>query len=383
MKRHLMIVLAVLCCLLCLAALSVYALPRGMQTVDWSLMTEGDQKSKEENWTVYVVRENRKVLLEGNNGRYAGCNPGETFYYARIWDAQIAQPILRIHAVMASVAVWLDDDLVYTDMPLPENLEDRFVLPMLTTDRAGAVEIPLYGEVYGHTLTIAQASPLESETGYAYVYPCDVEVNCTYGYERGLIAQANRTGLMELTLCGIAVLLCYLSCKHGESAFLLLALLACLRLLGVIAGTDFFYQYTALWGMDFGVFASRLSFSVMLGFLTFKCDRARSLMGAMAALHGLSAIAALIIQAIGLTNNTFVFISFLPDRLTLVFWVSAVALAAVQAHRHSPVCFAWICAQRTVCSCLPVKTPCPRCKPLQSIRTQVSTAMACALSNEY
>ena len=335
MKRTILIIAAALCCLLCLASLAVYAIPLGTQTADWSLATEGEQKTEDADWTVYVMREGQKVLLEGNNGRYAGCEPGETFYYARAWDARIAQPVLRIHAVMSSVAVWMDDELVYTDAPLSENAVGQLTLPMLAKDRADAVEIPLYGELYGHVLTIAQASPMESETGYAYVYPCDVQVTSVYGYERDLIAQANRAGLMELTLCGVAALLCYLACKREKGAILLLALLAFLRLLGVIADTDFFYPYTTLWGMDCGTFANRLSFSVMLGFLTLQCDRAHCLMGAMAALHALSTIAALIVQAVGLTNDVFLFISFLPDHLTLAFLVGAVAIAVAQARRRN------------------------------------------------
>ena len=138
------------------------------------MMTEFEQEVTDKGWSVYVVREGEKLPLEGENGRYAGCEPGETFYFTRTWDAQMAQPVLRVHALMSSIAVWIDDELVYTDAPLSNNSVGQLVLPMLTADRASAVEIPLDGELDGHTLTIAQASPLESETGYAYVYPCDV-----------------------------------------------------------------------------------------------------------------------------------------------------------------------------------------------------------------
>ena len=336
MRKTFMKLTAALCCLLCLAALSIYAIPQGTQRVDWSMMTEREQQGRDEGWTVYVMRAGQKVLLEGKNGRYAGCEPGETFYYARTWDAQIAKPVLRIHAIMSSIAVWIDDELQYADTPLPEKDAGDLVLPMLKTDRSGAVEIPLHTALYGHTLTIAQASPMESETGYAYVYPCDVDVISTYGYERDLIAQANRVGLTELMLCGLAALMCYLACKRGDGVLLLLALLAVLRLLGVIADAAFFYQYTTLAGIDLGVFVNRLSFSVMLGFLALKCARKRFPMVAMAVLHALSSIAALVVQAVGLTNDTLVAISFLPDQLTLVCWVGAVIFAAVQARGKNP-----------------------------------------------
>ncbi len=101
-------------------------------------------------------------------------------------------------------------------------------------------------------------------------------------------------------------------------------------------GTDFFYAYTTLWGTDFGVLADRLSFSVMLGYLALKCDRARFAMGAMAALHALSAVAALIAQAAGLTSDLLVFISFLPDRLTLAFLAGVIVLTALHARRRNP-----------------------------------------------
>ncbi|MDD3410278.1 MAG: GHKL domain-containing protein [Eubacteriales bacterium] len=316
-------------CLICLPLLLLYAFPLGTQSADWTIGPEDGQPWQGENgWTVYVMRSGERVpLTPDENGGYLGCEPGETFYYARVWDADVAQPVLRIHAVNAAVAAWLDGELLYSDVPLPDAAIGAAALPMLDVDRESAVEIFPDEDAAGKVLTIGQASPLYGEKqGDTTVYPREVEVASRYGYERGLIAQAYGTGLMGTLLTLAALLTGLLAVRQKRAALWLLTLLELVRLCAVVTGAPFFQPFTRLETVDIASLADQLSFTLLLGFLTLQSQKGRAVMAALTAAHGASLLAALAAQLTHWQSDWTIFAVYLPDRLAVVMLVAALAL---------------------------------------------------------
>lgn len=98
------------------------------------------------------------------SGGYLGLDyPGQTFYYSRKLTEKLDSPTLQISAVNRSVAVFLDDTMLYTDCPEQDGGIGELELPMLEFDRMEPVTVSLPPDYLGHTLTIAQASPVISE----------------------------------------------------------------------------------------------------------------------------------------------------------------------------------------------------------------------------
>lgn len=333
---------AAVICLICLPMLLVYAHPWGKQAADWSLQPEDGQEWRGDNgWTVFVAREGERVLLTPDgSGGYDGCKPGETFFFSRSWDANIAQPTLRIHAVTASVAVYMNDTLFYSDAPLAQGAPlTGLTLPPLAGERYDPVEIALYDAKAGDVLTIAQSSPLIGEKpGSTTVYPCYTEVVSAFGYERGLIASAYDVGLLCAFLGLTGILLCVLAAWQKKAALLLVALMAFVRAACVIVGTPFFSQYTLLYFIDFQTLASLLSFTLMLGFLATQLEKPRGYALALFALHGASVLGSFVIQLLGIQSGYTFAIATLPERLTPVVLLGELALCWPRARKGNDFC---------------------------------------------
>lgn len=358
-KKSLGLLGAVLC-LLCLPVFLVYARPWGRQSVNWSILPEDGQEWQGSNgWTVYVLRGGTRVLLTPNgSGGYDGCEPGETFFLTRNWDVDMAQPVLRIHAATSSVAVWADGLLCYTDAPLVEGSPDTGIaLPQLEQERYDPVEVALYGVTPGSELTLAQTAPLLGEKPGTTVYPCDVQVENLFGYERGLIAPAYNLGLLCALLGLVGALLCILAAQQKDAALLLLALLAFARAANAVTRAAFFSQFTQLYTIDLSTLTGLAAFTLMLAFFAARLGPAHGLGVALAVLHGGAVAGALAAQAVGLTTDTALFFSRLPERLMPFLLAAVVALCAWKAHAGhafsrlflrvlaagAAVCAAWLC----------------------------------------
>lgn len=334
--------IAAITCLICLPMLLVYAFPWSRQSVDWSVMPEDGQKWQGDNgWTMFVVRDGRRMLLTPDgSGGYNGCEPGETFFFSRTWDADIAQPTLHIHAVTASIAVYLNDTLVYSDVPLVEGSPSLGIsLPQRVGERYDPVEIALYGAENGDVLTLAQAAPLVSEKpGSTTVYPCGIEAVSAFGYERGLIASAYSTGLLcaFLGLTGIA--LCALAAWQRNAALLLFALLAFIRTVCVIVNAPFFAKYTQLYLIDFQITASLFSFTLTLGFLATQQGKTRGLSIALFSAHGISVLISLAVQFMRIQFDYTFFLITLPETLTPILLLAELAFCWYKARKGNDFC---------------------------------------------
>lgn len=87
-------------------------------------------------------------------------NVGQTFYFLREMTEELDSPTLRIDVSNRSISVFLNDTLIYADCPDADNRIGYLELPMLEFDKSESVVVSIPFDYVGHTLTIAQSTPL-------------------------------------------------------------------------------------------------------------------------------------------------------------------------------------------------------------------------------
>lgn len=247
-----------------------------------------------------LYNENRmKTELTSNGlGGYSGLSyPGQTFYYSRILTEEAESPVLKIEAVNRTVSVFLDDTLIYTDCPELNNQIGSLTLPMLEYDRMEPITISLPPDYLGKTLTIAQSSPVMSETltDAGAVWPSVVTLYCGYAYESSLIASAAKTMIpvalllsLELFLLGAFVLRSFSGILSVRLPVFALAVL--LQICSTLTKADFFFQYFQEQPFDLSFFCFHLSIGILLLFLALCASEIRFVYLALAALQWISTL---------------------------------------------------------------------------------------------
>ena len=213
--RLLASVAAVLIFLFFTALLLLYARPRGESSYSFELGSfgefEGDfmlsaEDYDQKGWTVFVQEgQRRRELTADGFGGFSGLSfLGQTFYFSRVMTEEVHQPVLTLDVANRSVAVFLDDELLYSDAPAQDNRIGHLNLTLLPWDRE-SVTVSLPPDYLGKTLTVAQSSgnpetqalpPIEE----LRVYPCAVTLAETYAQEQELISAGFSTAL-TVALC--------------------------------------------------------------------------------------------------------------------------------------------------------------------------------------
>lgn len=254
--RHFIIAAAVV--FLCVAAglwLLAYIEPQAQaaQIYDFSLGRENeawgyDQKG----WTLFTQKGDERSLLTANGFTgFSGAEPGQTFYCSRLMTEEVGAPVLRLKTSGQSVAVFLDDALLYSDSPELDNRIGWLDLPMRPEYSDRDVTITLPGNYLGRTLTIAQSSDLsvgEIKNGCFYVMPVEVNLCNAFAYENNLVTSSFLTAApMALALAASALLLGVFlrqtAKRQPESAPLFGALLLLFWPLERLLDSGFFYNY--------------------------------------------------------------------------------------------------------------------------------------------
>lgn len=129
----------------------------------------------EEVWEVFLqVGEERTVLTPDQNMQYTGlAYNGQTFYYSAAIEQEIPDAILVIGADVYGVSVFLDGELLYTNVPGSGDRIGYLELPMLSPGANSPLSVSLPEGHKGKTLTIAQStSPYGGEKpGYDNFVP--------------------------------------------------------------------------------------------------------------------------------------------------------------------------------------------------------------------
>lgn len=206
-------------------------------------------------WTVFTQEGEERTWLEPTgDGSFAPLQyPAQTFYYSRQLAESLPAPMLEIQALNRSIAVFLDDELIYTDFPEMENKVGAMQLPMQPEDRTESLRISLPPDYNGKTLTIAQSTPgLENSEKPGYfeekAFLCPVTLFCGYSYESSIVAESFQTAYPATAfavLAGATLFLFVYQAWHEklDPAFLCLALFLILLALQQLFSASFVNRY--------------------------------------------------------------------------------------------------------------------------------------------
>lgn len=287
--------------------LFVYTVPMRDASYDLSLLGNEvalpeDYQYDQKGWTVFLQEGEQTVPLTANGtGGFTGLREaGQTFYFSRTMAETLDSPTLRLDVVNQSIAVFLDDKLLYTDCPELDNRIGYLTLPMRDFDRAEPVVLSLPLDYQGKTLTVAQSTGFgekpEPEANPT-VWPCAVRLYCGYSYESGLISESFRTAI-PAALCygtGILLLVVFLwqfFSRKTDWGLLFLALSAFLWCARQIAMSSFNFAWFGILPVDVAGLSRLLSLTVLLLFLASRLrGKARLLFGVLSFLQGAAAVA--------------------------------------------------------------------------------------------
>lgn len=279
-----------------LYALLFYVKPLNDQFYDLSMfsrkdgITEWDGDTK--GWTVFVQEGERRHGLESLGfGCYNGLDhPGQTVYFSRTMNEEVASPTLRLYTANRTAVVFLEEEVIYTDCPEQDNRVGYLTLPTNSHDREPVV-ISLPPDYLGKTLTIAQSNPEIPENPSSQVMLCGVEFYCSYTDESTLVAESFRTAISStlsfvLVALSLAVLLWQGFRGRWDVGLAMLAVTALFRLLGLLNQTAFSYFYFGETAADMNAVCRSVSLSALLIFLGQRGGRLRWLLWILASLHG-------------------------------------------------------------------------------------------------
>ncbi|MDD6488256.1 MAG: ATP-binding protein [Clostridia bacterium] len=341
------VILSLILCAVSAIAVFYYTYPMEDKSYNLSLLAgDGQEWEGEKGWTVYSNQQGKvKNLISNGFGGYDGLDyAGQTFYFSREMTETLDSPALRIGVANRSISVFLDNSLIYTDCPDADNRIGYLELPMLEFDKSEPVVVSLPLDYVGHTLTIAQSTPLYSEKQGEdnTVYPCEVTLYCGYSYESGLIADTARTMIPAVLLFALEILLMIafvLNATLGNknAALPVLATAAFFQMCGILAQASFFYQYFKLLPIDPVWLSFHLSVGALLIFITIKSKRLRWLLVGTTILQWCSIALYCIIQCTKLIEygDAYVFIINLPQYTDFVSLLAVLVGSFIQWNKGS------------------------------------------------
>lgn len=298
MKEHTKQIIRMLVCVAIVAvfalALTVYTKPMEALSLDLS-MTVADGASPEEwdnkGWTVFTQDGETVTELTPNGfGSFTGLELGQTFYFSRVLEEALDDPMLQLGTVDRNFSVFLDGELIYTDCPQEDNRMGYLHLPMNDYQRTEPLTISLPSHYQGKVLTIAQSFPEWSETPTVRAYPCSVKLYCAYAYESGLIAESFRTAILCFALFAIGVGLTLAFLRSHDGGTLCIAMVAFLWMTLLLTETTFFFNY---FGADLLRYAQLINLflaGILLVELSRRGGRGKRPLLALAAVYWLSTL---------------------------------------------------------------------------------------------
>lgn len=312
LPKHLpkMIAALLLSAFVCIpSAMAVFYYTRPMQDASYDLSMcpeDGQEYVSDKGWTVFTNESGIvKELTPNGAGGYLGLDYlGQTFYYSRQLTEELDSPTLQIGTVNQTVSIFLGDTLIYTDKPEQDNRIGYLTLPMLEFDRAEAISVSLPPDYLGQTLTIAQSSPLWSETqsDTITVWPCNVRLYCGYAYESGLIASSAKTMLPAVLLFSLELFLLAASIRnasvgHFSLRLPIFALALFFQICSILSKADFFYRYVGKLPFDLTWLCFFLSIGTLFLFLALYTVQLRPLFLVCAAIQWSASLLSALTQA--------------------------------------------------------------------------------------
>lgn len=295
-QKVLLVAAAVVSLLLCIlfgSTLFQYTRPMDDAVYDLSFNWEGEAMPEDwvydqKGWTVFTA--DGELTADEVGGFYGAVEPMQTFYFSRTLTEDLSDPTLHIRPGGYSIAVFLDDVLLYTDQPEQTGGVGTLNLTNLEWWRDTAVTVSLPANYEGKTLTIAQSTGLpEIEREHFVVYPCAVSLYCGYAYESGIIAESFGSSIPAtlLFVAGVLLLVAFvvrLRREQFDSGLLWAALTVFLWMLSLLSGMSFAGEYRGEGIIDWGSVCRLLAMSALLAFLTSRAGKHRRIMWGVSAL---------------------------------------------------------------------------------------------------
>lgn len=306
--------------------LTIYIEPMDDISLDLSISSDefegipDPESYDDKGWRVYTQSGTTVTELEPDGfGGYLGVGLGETFYYSRVINEALDSPTLQIQPGEWTFAVWLDDALIYSDIPEQNNQIGDLHLPMNDWERHDPILISLPLDYQGKTLTIAQSSPEYREAASIRAYPADVMLYCGYAYESGLIADSFRTAVVAASgfVVGLVLLIAFV--RERDYGLLSLALVAFLWMTAELIGAPFHYRYFGTRYASADALVEECMIAALLFFLIHRAGTYRRFFFGIWGLYGLTILGCL------LTLNH----SVIATIYNLTHWVAFVTIAAV------------------------------------------------------
>ena len=330
LKKILLSLLALVLCAVFGVMLFAYAVPLEDRTLDLSLaLPDGASPDEfdEKGWTVFTQVQDFVKLLEPNGfGGYAGVELGQTFYFSRLMEEELRDPVLQLGAVDRNFSVFLDGELIYTDCPEQDNRIGRLWLPMSYQVRSEPLSISLPRDYRGRVLTIAQSTPQYTEGASLLAFPCDVRIVSGNSGESALIAEGFLTAFLclPLLLAGAALMVGYVRKENTDT--LIAALAAFVWMAHLLSKTSFHNLYfEGVWSR-ISVMPGYLLALLLLLTLARRAGKGRCVLIALAAACGVS-LAVMFAFLLGGALVPFTLSDFLAGPLSE--WIATAALAAV------------------------------------------------------
>lgn len=282
-------------------SLLAYIQPMEDASYNLSLIWEGeaapeDWSYDDKGWTVFTQDNDTvtKLTPDGYGGFLGLSQAGQTFYYSRTMNEYLDSPILRINAQCNNIAVFLDDELLYTDCPELDNEIGRLTLPMTAESRQNPVLIEFPPDYQGKTLTIAQSTPevSEMEEQSIIVWPCEIFFECNFSSESELIAESFKTAIFTTLTClaGLLILAAFVwQAFHININFQLLCIVLALLFyaLSQIGSVSFYGHYFTKLD-DLYSLSWKASLSILLIFLSLQAGKKRLVLCVLTGLYSMS-----------------------------------------------------------------------------------------------
>lgn len=275
--------------------LTMYVTPMENVSLDLSLPvgdtleapTEFDSKG----WTVFIQEGDVRTELQNDGfGGYTGLEPGQTFYYSRVMEEDLDSPTLQISAPECTVAVWLDDMLIYTDHPEMKCQIGHLTLPMREYLLESPITISLPLDYQGKTLTIAQSFPEIMETNSVTAMPSLVKLYCGFAYESELISESFAVSMLTMVSFAVAVVLLIAFIRNRDMSMLFLALFAFLLMTLLLTKTSFFSRYFSIPENSISYMIPILASSALMIFLAAKGGKYRWFLWVICAVQLMSTV---------------------------------------------------------------------------------------------
>lgn len=311
--------------------LSIYLKPTKNVSLNLSLTSEDEGHVSEEydnkGWTVYTQSHTDKTELIPNGfGGYTGIELGQTFYYSRVLEEELDNPTLQINVSIFTIAVFLDDTLIYTDCPELDNRIGYLTLPMNESNEDELIVISLPPDYQGKTLTIAQSMPDYYDTPTLMAVPCNIMLYSSFSYESELIAESFATAIQTTLAFAVGLVLLIIFVFNHNIGALCTSLVAFLWMTSILFETTFYNSYFRPTSYDISGICRMLSALVLLIFLITKASRYKKLMWGVVCIYIVSLIGyGAILYFAPETNN--ILLGFLRGLLSE--WIISIAFLTI------------------------------------------------------